>query len=174
MAGYVSPGRLESFMIVRLSRLCVTRPQFEKWLELLLNVMNMSAGTHFFSKYMDEQMLTCLHRITMDPNRLTNVMSEWNKDFRLMYKVLSRQRNEAKRVSDSTGVELDATKFIKLFFDNQQLLRDNKELLKRVASAGEEFPRLHSLVSETHEAGPASSSRVTLLRRVAPQPRVLS
>ena len=123
---------------------------------------------------MDEQMLTCLHRITMDPNRLTNVMSEWNKDFRLMYKVLSRQRNEAKRVSDSTGVELDATKFIKLFYDNQQLLRDNKELLKRVASAGEEFPRLHSLVSETQEAGPASSSRVNLLRRVAPQPRVLS
>jgi hypothetical protein len=174
MTGYVSPGRLEAFMIVRLSRLCVTRPQFELWLELLLNVMNMSAGTHFFSSYMDDQMLSCLQRIETDRNRMTNVMSEWNKDFRLLCRVLSKQRYEAKRVSDSTGVELDATNFIKLFYDNQQLLRENKELQKRVASTGEEFPRLHSLVSETQEAGPASSSRVILLRRVAPLPTVLS
>lgn len=174
MAGYVIPGRVEAFMIVRLSRLSITRSDFEKWLELFLNAMNMSAGSHFFSKYMDEQMLTCLHRITMDKNRLTNVMSEWNKDFRLMYTVLSKHRNEAKRVLDSTGVELDATRFVKLFFDNQQLLGQNNQLVRTLTSTAEELSRLRSLVPDTEAFVPVISTRVVLLQRTPPSPEAVS
>ena len=175
MTGYVSPGRLEAFMIVRLSKLCVTRPQFEKWLELLLNVMNMSAGTHFFSKYMDEQMLTCLQRIEADKNRLTNVMSEWNKDFRWLYTVLSKHRNEAKRASDATGLELDATRFIKLFFDNQRLLSEKSLLSRSLTHISDELSRLRSSVPDVETflpVMPVVSGRVVILQRTPPSPGV--
>ncbi len=131
----------------------------------LLDVMNISAGSHFFSKYMDEQMLTCLQRIEMTKNKRTNIFSEWNKDFRLLCTVLSKHRNEAKRASDSTGLELDATRFVKLFFDNQQLVSANNQLLRQLTTAADELSRLRSLVPDTETFVPDIHSRVVLLQR---------
>jgi len=173
MAGFVSPGRLEAVMIVRMSRLCITRSDFEKWLDILLNVMNISAGSHFFSKYMDEQMLTCLQRIETTKNRMTNMLSEMNKDFRLLYTVLSKHRKEAKRASYATGVELDATRFINLFFDNQRLVIENNQLSRTLKQSTEELSQLRSLAPDVEPSLPVMpvvSGRVVILQRTPPSP----
>lgn len=141
LAGKVDSGRLEVFMVVKLTRLCITRSNFETWLESFLDAMNMSAGSHFFNKYMDEQMLTCVERIRNTEYKMTNIHSEWNRDFCFLCTVLSKQRKQDHRVHDATGLEFDPNCFIKLFSDYQHL----SILLK---SATNELVRLRSGVAQ--------------------------
>jgi hypothetical protein len=122
---------------------------------------------------MDEQMLTCLQRIETTKNRMTNMLSEMNKDFRLLYTVLSNHRKEVKRASYATGVELDATRFINLFFDNQRLVIENNQLSRTLKQSTEELSQLRSLAPDVEPSLPVMpvvSGRVVILQRTPPSP----
>jgi hypothetical protein len=96
---------------------------FENWIESFLGLMNMSAGVIFFTKYMDTQMLACLQRLERGAKFCTNLFTEWNIDFRCLYRALSIHKTECTHVFNATRLDFDPGTFIKLYVENQRLSR---------------------------------------------------
>jgi|Laugrefabdmm15dn_1035133.scaffolds.fasta_scaffold00072_12 hypothetical protein len=142
MFAIVSSGRMEAMMIVRLSRLGITRSGFETWLETFLGLINMSAGSFFFEKYMDAQMLACLHRIdSTKMAKFTNIGSEWNKDFRILYKTMSCLRSARKNASSATGMQLAEVNYVNMSEEVRNLRNENSELTVMLSDALNELAR---------------------------------
>jgi hypothetical protein len=119
MAGETKEGHhVEAIMIVRLDRLHIQRDAFKSWLDLFFDRLQISAGTVVFQEYLGEQMLTSMDRIQRSQKLHTNMYADWNKDFLMLYQMLSQNRAHQQRVLSVTGIPLTADNFVEMFHNN--------------------------------------------------------
>ena len=75
----------------------------------------MSAGTFVFKDYLGAQMISCMERIHHSDHFRSNMFSEHNKDFRLLYSHLVEQNNNNNKVLQATGRHFTTNNFINMF-----------------------------------------------------------
>jgi len=92
---------------------------FESWIDSFFETLQMSAGTLVFKDYLGAQMLSCMERMHHSDQFRSNIFSENNKDFRLLYSHLVEQKNNNNKVLQATGRHFTTNNFI-LMFANQQ------------------------------------------------------
>jgi hypothetical protein len=114
----LSGHHVEVMMIVKLEKLCMSRAQFEQWLEAFLEKLRMSAGLVVFQQYLGEQMISCMQRIEKGANLRSNIAITWNRDFLLLYNNLLQKRADATRVKEFTKLEFTVDNFINMFVQN--------------------------------------------------------
>ena len=88
---------------------------FESWIDGFFETLQMSAGTLVFKDYLGAQMLSCMERIHHSDQFRSNMFSEHNKDFRLLYSHLVEQNNNNNKVLQATGRHFTTNNFINMF-----------------------------------------------------------
>jgi len=92
---------------------------FESWIDSFFGALQMSAGTLVFNDYLGAQMLSCMERIHHSDQFHSNMFSEHNKDFRLLYSHLVEQNNNNNKVLQATGRHFTTNNFINMFANQQ-------------------------------------------------------
>jgi hypothetical protein len=115
MTGQTRSGSMETIMVVRVDLLHVGREQFETWLENFLSTLRMSAGVHVFTRYLDEPIIACMHRIQGSTKFRSNLHSDWNSDLRILYGALQRERSMQASIMAITGMHFTSENFVRLW-----------------------------------------------------------
>ena len=121
---------VEGIMIIGLNKLEITENTrkievdeaaevFESWIDGFFETLQMSAGTLVFKDYLGAQMLSCMERIHHSDHFRSNMFSEHNKDFRLLYSHLVEQNNNNNKVLQATGRHFTTNNFINMFANQQ-------------------------------------------------------
>jgi len=92
---------------------------FESWIDSFFEALQMSAGTLVFDDYLGAQMVSCMKRIYHSEQFRSNLFSEHNKDFRLLYFNLVEQNNNNNTVLQATGRHFTTNNFINIFANQQ-------------------------------------------------------
>lgn len=122
------PHQIEAFMIVKLDKLQIKRDKFEDWIDKFFECMQMSAGTLIFTKYLDDQMISCIQRIEHGVKMKSNINTEWNKDFRILYERLSHEKKSGTWASDITGLDFTHWNFVESVRETRRLRRIVEQL----------------------------------------------
>lgn len=115
MTGQTRAGSMETIMVVRVDLLYIGREQFETWLENFLSTLRMSAGVHMFTRYLDEPMIACVQRIQGSTKFRSNVHTDRNSDFRILYDALQRERSMQASIMAITGMQFTRENFVRLW-----------------------------------------------------------
>jgi hypothetical protein len=75
----------------------------------------MFAGVHIFTRYLDEPLIACMHRIQGSTKIRSNLHSNWNKDLRILYEVLMRERCVQGSIMAITGIQFTSENFVSLW-----------------------------------------------------------
>jgi hypothetical protein len=110
---------MEMIVVVRVDLLYIGREQFETWLENFLSTLRMSAGVHVFTSYLDEPMIACMQRIQGSAKFRGNLFSDWNKDLRILYGALVRERSVQASIMAITGMPFTSENFVSLWSGRQ-------------------------------------------------------
>jgi hypothetical protein len=137
MTGQTRSGSMEAVMVVRVDMIHIGREQFETWLETFLSSLRMSAGVHVFTRYLDEPMVACMQRIQGSTKFRGNLFTEWNKDLRILYGALTRERSVQASIMAITGMHFTTENFVSLWEQSQRTARISQILQ---SSVGREVP----------------------------------
>jgi len=125
----------EGIMIISVNKLGITsyklgraaaEDAFESWIDCFFGTLQISAGTLVFKDYLGAQMLSCMERIYHSDQLRSNIFSEQNKDFRLLYANLVEKNNNNNKVLQATGRHFTTNNFISMFANQRSDQRSDE------------------------------------------------